>query len=266
MSPTKLQELLALAKDIATEAGALLVARRDQVRTAVSSKSTATDMVSEVDRESEALIVQRILSARPNDGILGEEGTERAGTSGLRWVIDPLDGTTNYLYGIPAFCVSIGVDDALGVAVGVVYEPVHGEMFSAARGMGAFRNGRPITVTTQPDLALALVGTGFGYEAERRRAQAQRLLSVLPSVRDIRRGGSAALELSSVACGRLDGYFEDGLNAWDYSAGSLIVAEAGGKFERNADGLVVAAGPALFETLATLVLTELANPRGRRNE
>jgi myo-inositol-1(or 4)-monophosphatase len=249
----QLPELLALAKDIALEAGALLVERLTHVRTAISSKSTATDMVSEVDRESESLIVRRILAVRPNDGILGEEGSARAGISGLRWVIDPLDGTTNYLYGIPAFCVSIGVEDAEGVAAGAVYEPVRVEMFSAARGLGAFRDGRAVRVTSQSDPALALVGTGFSYEADRRRMQAERLVKVLPVVRDIRRAGSAALDLCSVACGRLDGYFEEGLNAWDYSAGSLIVAEAGGVFERNEEGLIVAAGPGLFEQLATLV-------------
>ena len=247
------QELLVLATDIAMEAGRLLVDRLTKVRTAISSKSTATDMVSEVDRESEALIVRRILAVRPDDAILGEEDTERTGTSGLRWVIDPLDGTTNYLYGIPAFCVSIGVEDAEGVAAGVVYEPVRRELFSAARGTGAFRDGRAIRTSSQAKLPLALLGTGFGYDAGRRRKQANRLVRVLPAVRDIRRAGSAALDLCSVACGRLDGYFEEGLQAWDYSAGSLIVAEAGGRFERNPNGLVVASGSALFDQLAKLV-------------
>lgn len=253
MKPEALAELLALATDIAIEAGNLLVARLHEVRTAVSSKSTATDMVSEVDRESEALIVRRILDARPRDAVLGEEGAARAGTSGLRWVIDPLDGTTNYLYGIPAFAVSIGVEAEDGVLAGVVHDAVRRETFRASRGGGAFRNGQAIHVSEQGALGHALIGTGFGYDADKRRHQAQRLVSVIPHVRDIRRGGSAALDLCSVACGRLDGYYEEGLQHWDYSAGSLIVTEAGGRFLREDDGMVFAAGPALFEQLYGLV-------------
>lgn len=251
--PESYNELLALATDIALEAGNLLVARLNDVRTAVSTKSTATDMVSEVDRESEALIVRRILQARPHDGVLGEEGASRDGTSGVRWVIDPLDGTTNYLYGIPAFAVAIGVEADDEVVAGVVHDAVRRETFRASRGGGAFRNAQAIRVSGQPLLAHALIGTGFGYDAEKRRRQGQRLVSVVPQIRDIRRAGSAALDLCSVACGRLDGYYEEGLQRWDYSAASLIVSEAGGNFLREEDSMVFAAGPALFGQLHALV-------------
>lgn len=256
MTPAS-SELRDLAASVALEAGALLRARQGEVRTSVATKSTATDMVSEVDHESEALIVARLLAARPGDAILGEEGGARAGTSGVRWVVDPLDGTTNYLYGRGDYSVSIGVEvDGQGVA-GVVYDPTRDELFAAARGSGATRNGRPIGVSDKAVLATALIGTGFAYNQAWRAAQGALAARMLPHVRDIRRAGSAALDLCAVACGRLDGYYEP-LGHWDMAAGIVIVEEAGGltAFEPIGDGMpeaVVAAGPALFERLLALL-------------
>jgi myo-inositol-1(or 4)-monophosphatase len=255
---SEVSELRALASDVAREAGTLLLARLPGLRTKIETKSSITDLVTEVDRESEALVVRRILAARPDDGILGEEGAERTGTSGLRWLIDPLDGTTNYVYRRGDFCVSIGVEAAGGeVVAGAVYDPSREELFSAAKGVGAALNGRSIGVSGMMLLATALVGTGFGYDTGVRERQAAVLSRVMPHVRDIRRAGSAALDLCAVACGRLDAYYESGLQPWDMAAGSLIVREAGGvaKFvdipgERRA---IVAAGEGLWEGLAKLL-------------
>ncbi len=214
-------------------------------------------MVSEVDRESEALILQRIAAARPEDGVLGEEGASKPGTSGIRWVIDPLDGTTNYLYRIPAFCVSIGVERDGETVAGVVYDPSRVEMYSASKGTGAHRNGVPIRVSEVQLLAVALTGTGFGYAAELREKQGALVARVLPQVRDIRRIGSAALDLCGVACGRLDAYYEGPLNAWDYVAGALIVREAGGDWAKVAtpasEDTLVAGNPVLMGKLTELL-------------
>jgi myo-inositol-1(or 4)-monophosphatase len=219
--------LLQLAERAATGAGALLLAGVDDLRVDVSTKTSGTDMVSEMDRAAEALIVAEILAARPDDAILGEETGAREGTSGVRWVIDPLDGTTNYLYRHPTWAVSVGVEVDGTVEVGVVAVPGHREVFTAVRGQGAWLNGAPISVTGETDLARALVGTGFGYLAARRARQAEVLPGLLPRVRDIRRNGVASLDLCWVACGRLDGYFEAGGQPWDVAAGLLIATEAG---------------------------------------
>lgn len=214
-------------------------------------------MVTEVDRETEALIVGRILAARPDDGVLGEEGANRAGTSGVRWVIDPLDGTTNYLYGYPAYAVSIGVEAEGTTVAGVVYDAARSELFSASKDGGAFLNGRAISVSGQERLELALCGTGFGYDREMRRRQAAVCNLLIPQLRDIRRSGSAAIDLCTVACGRVDAYYEFGLNDWDRAAGILIVREAGGRAElvesNFGQELNLASGPALFEPLHGLV-------------
>jgi myo-inositol-1(or 4)-monophosphatase len=227
--------LVDLAAGVAARAGDLLLDGLHRRRTLVETKSTGTDMVSEMDRASETLIVEALLAARPDDGIVGEEGSARDGTSGVRWVIDPLDGTTNYLYGHPGWGVSIAaeVDTEIatetgeGVIAGVVLDPVHGDLFTATPGGGARRNGEPTACSGQQDMALALVATGFGYQPVRRGAQAQVLVGLLPHVRDIRRMGAAAVDLCSVACGRVDAYFERGLAWWDLAAGALIAAEAG---------------------------------------
>jgi fructose-1,6-bisphosphatase/inositol monophosphatase family enzyme len=254
--------LRALAVELAEEAGALLLEGQDRVRTSVETKSSGTDMVTEMDRASERLIVDALLAARPDDGILGEEGSARAGTSGVRWVIDPLDGTTNYLYGFPPFGVSIGAEvDGISVA-GAVRDPVHGETWSAVRNAGSWCNGRRLRVAGPPTLATALVGTGFAYDAAKRAEQATVLQRVLPNVRDVRRAGAAAVDLCWVAAGRLDAFFERGLAPWDWSAGSLVAAEAGATTRRfDDDGLHVAAPPQLFDDLLALVRPEAARAR-----
>ncbi len=253
--------LVELAAEIAREAGAVLLARIHDLRTDVATKSSLTDMVSEVDRDSEALIVRRVVAARPADGILGEEGATREATSGLRWVIDPLDGTTNYLYRRTDVCVSIGVEDGDGGVAGVVFDPARDELFAAERGGPATLNGDAIAVSSPQSLATALVGTGFGYDPAVRARQGEVVARLLPRVRDIRRAGSAALDLCAVACGRLEAYYESGLNPWDMSAGLLIVEAAGGRVgfvdipgERRA---VVAAGPNVWQPLASAIVGDL---------
>jgi fructose-1,6-bisphosphatase/inositol monophosphatase family enzyme len=246
--------LLALAVALAEEAGALLLEGQDRVRTSVETKSTGTDMVTEMDRASERLVVDGILAVRPDDGILGEEGSAREGTSGVRWIIDPLDGTTNYLYGFLAYGVSIGVEVDGVPTAGVVRDPVHGETWTATAGGGAWCDGRRLQVGGPPSLATALVGTGFAYDSARRAEQAEVLRAVLPRVRDVRRAGAAAVDLCWVAGGRLDAFFERGLAPWDWAAGSLIAAEAGAVAQRfDDDGLHVAAPPHLFDPLLALV-------------
>jgi myo-inositol-1(or 4)-monophosphatase len=233
--------LVDLAARVAERAGDLLLDGLHRRRVLVETKSTGTDMVSEMDRASEALIVEALLAARPDDSIVGEEGSARDGTSGVRWVIDPLDGTTNYLYAHPGWGVSIAAETREGVVAGVVLDPVHGDLFTATFGGGARRNGQPIACSDQQVLAHALVATGFGYQPVRRGAQAQVLVGLLPQIRDIRRMGAAAVDLCSVACGRVDAYFERGLAWWDLAAGSLIAAEAGAVLS-SLDGGPVQAG------------------------
>jgi myo-inositol-1(or 4)-monophosphatase len=220
----------------------------------VDVKSSSTDMVSEADREAERAITELLRAERPDDGLLGEEGAGVEGTSGRRWVVDPLDGTTNYLYGNPAWCVSVAVEDADGSSAGVVYDATRDEAFRAARGSGADLNGASLRVNDESELGRALVATGFGYESSIRAGQAELLRGVLPRVRDIRRGGAAALDLAWVAAGRLDGYFERGLNPWDQAAGGLLVREAGGVVtglggEPPTNRMVIAGAPAMVAEL-----------------
>ena len=221
----------------------------------VGRKSSATDMVSDADREAEDAIHRLLASERPEDGLVGEEGASREVESGRRWVVDPLDGTTNFLYGYPAWCVSVALEDREGGLVGVVHDPLADETFTAARGGGARLNGEPIAVSGLGDPATALVATGFGYDAERRSWQAKALTRVLPHVRDIRRGGAAALDLVYVACGRLDGFYEHGLQHWDWAAGAVVVQEAGGTVRHlhSGPGGLVAGSADLVEKLAALL-------------
>jgi myo-inositol-1(or 4)-monophosphatase len=247
-----------LAEATARATGTLLLEGLDQVRTDVQTKSTGTDMVSEVDRAAEALIVERLLGARPDDGMVGEEGTDLPGTSGVRWVVDPLDGTTNYLYGLSGFGVSIAAEHDGAVVAGVVLDVVRDELFAATSGGGATRDGRPIRASPAERLATALIATGFSYEADRRARQAAVLLEVLPRVRDIRRFGAAAVDLCSVACGRVDGYYERGLAPWDLAAGGLIAIEAGAIVTDFGGGpvragAVVAAAPGIATDLLELL-------------
>jgi fructose-1,6-bisphosphatase/inositol monophosphatase family enzyme len=255
-----LDELLAVATDLAAAAADLLLDGLTRHRMEVSTKSSPTDMVTEMDRASEALIVAGIRVARPDDGIVGEEGADLEGTSGIRWLVDPIDGTTNYLYGFPGFAVSIGAEHNGHVVAGVVHDPMHGDVFRATKGRGATRNAEAISVSGKDDLTTALVGTGFSYERERRLRQARVLAQVLPRVRDIRRMGAAAVDLCSVACGRLDAFYERGLGPWDLAAGALIAREAGAAVGDLAGGppsgdFVLAASPGLFEPLRALLDT-----------
>lgn len=257
-SPPSPADLVDLAAAVARRAADLLLGGLARARATAETKSTRTDMVSELDRASEQLVVSSLLGERPADGILGEEGSAVEGTSGVRWVVDPLDGTTNYLYGLPGWAVSIAAEDGDGVVAGVVWDPVHGELFSATRGGGARLDGRPVTCSSSTDLSTALLATGFGYDRTRRRAQAEVLVEVLPRVRDIRRLGSAAIDLCAVACGRVDGYYERGLEWWDLAAGSLIAAEAGAVVTGLPDGAspagsVVAAAPGIATPLRELL-------------
>jgi myo-inositol-1(or 4)-monophosphatase len=240
---------------MARRAGEVLMERYRGPARGVDTKSSETDMVSEADRAAETVIADILHAERPDDGLLSEEGAGSGGTSGRRWVVDPLDGTTNYLYRFPAWAVSVAVEDDEGTLAGVVHNPVAGETFRAARDGGAELNGEPIRVRDHDRLETALVATGFGYDPDIRAGQGQVLLRALPRVRDIRRAGAAALDPCFVAAGRLDGYFERGLNPWDWAAGALIVREAGGEvlpLEGGRPGLA-AAGPRLVKALADLV-------------
>lgn len=248
-------ELLLVGRRAAEAAAATLLDGLRRARSSVETKSTSTDMVTEMDRAAEQLIVESILADRPDDGIVGEEGTARGGTSGVQWIVDPIDGTTNYLYGLPGFAVSIAAARAGEVVAGVVVDPMHGDTFTATRGGGAFRNDEPIAVSTETRLTHALVATGFSYEPDRRSRQAAVLGEILPAVRDIRRLGAASVDLCAVACGRVDAYYEKGLAPWDHAAGGLIASEAGGRVgdldEGPAGGhFVLAANPHLFDGLA----------------
>lgn len=174
-------------------------------------------------------MVERIIrSARPDDTITGEEGLQARGSSGLSWLVDPLDGTVNFLYGIPHWCVSVACSDEHGALVGVIFDPCRGELFHALRGEGAWLRGRRVHASAQSDLAEALVATGFAYDAALRARQAEVTMPLASRVRDLRRFGSAALDLAWVSNGRLDAYFEAGVQPWDVAAGALLVAEAGG--------------------------------------
>ena len=213
-------------------------------------------MVTEFDTASEHLIVDAISTARPHDTIVGEEGTDKVGTSGVSWLIDPVDGTTNFLYGLPGYAVSIAASltGDHRAAVGAVYVPATDELFAAIEGRGATVNGRPIRCSTTLELSQALVATGFAYHPDRRAAQAVRLAALLPRIRDVRRLGAAAPDLCYVAAGRLDAYFEEHLGPWDLAAGELIAREAGCR-TGSLDGgparpsSVIVASPSVFDPL-----------------
>jgi myo-inositol-1(or 4)-monophosphatase len=285
-------ELLALAAETAAAAARLLADEGAQARPeVVETKSSLTDVVTEMDRRAEALITEQIRAARPGDAILGEEGGETHGAAApgqpdggtpaaeVRWIVDPLDGTVNYLYGLSDWAVSIAAEVAGTIVAGVVAVPLHGETFLAVRGQGAWRRtdsgphsaigsgavgSGAIGSGADGDSALrcnrgvplgqALVGTGFGYLPGRRRVQGEVVSALLPQIRDVRRGGSASVDLCMVAAGRLDAFYERGLNYWDYAAGALIAAEAGARVTGLAgrppgSSMTVAAGPGLYEQL-----------------
>src|SRR6478609_7550063 len=255
-------QLLEVAVEAAGSAGRLLLERFNRPATGVERKSSSTDMVSDADRDAEAAIRSIISQRRPDDAILGEESGVVGGATGLRWVVDPLDGTTNYLYGQPVWSVSIACEDAAGAVAAIVLDPCSDEAFTAVRGGGARLNDRPIAVSDAAELQRSLIGTGFSYVPAVREGQARSLIEILPRVRDVRRAGSAAIDLAWVACGRLDGYYELGSRHWDRAAGVLLVAEAGGVVSpltpvRDSGDGVLAAGPALHADLAALVAPAL---------
>jgi myo-inositol-1(or 4)-monophosphatase len=247
-------DLRALAEDVAREAGAQLLEAFAGPVIGLSTKSTPTDLVSDADEAAQELIFSRLLAARPDDGLLGEEGGDREGTSGLRWVVDPLDGTSNFLYRLPQWAVSIAVEDADGAVAGVVYDPPRDQMWSAVRQGQALLDGEAVTGSDRSDLETALIATGFGYDADVRRAQAAQVAALLPDVRDIRRFGAAAIDLAWCAAGRYDAYFERGVHHWDVAAGALLCECAGLVVEPlapappQADGILVAA-PGLIDVL-----------------
>jgi myo-inositol-1(or 4)-monophosphatase len=252
--------LVALAEDVAREAAASVALAASTERVGVETKSTATDLVTATDKATEALIVNRLLEARPDDGLIGEEGAGRPGTTGVVWVIDPIDGTTNFAYGYPAFAVSIGAEVDGVPTAGCVVDVVRSEAFTATLGGGARLNGRPIHVRPPGGpLAEALVATGFGYASDRRAEQARVVAHVLPRVRDVRRGGSAALDLCWMAAGRVDAGYERGLEHWDHAAGALIASEAGAAvttFEGgplSRDATIVTARPDLLDAFLALL-------------
>lgn len=258
--------LLALARDIAHRAGAILMeGRPDAPRlaaVATSTKTSPTDIVTERDIASEKFIVGAIHAARPDDGILGEEGSSFESRSGLTWVIDPIDGTINYMYGSPNWAVSIAVRDAEGSLVGVVYAPAVGVEYWAVRGAGSFREDREGAVRLpqiqEVEMSQALFATGFGYRKERRAQQIRVMSEVLPQIRDIRRKGSAALDICMVAAGMVNGYFERGTHLWDIAAASLVATEAGAVVSGlNGSGpgepMVVCAPPGLHREITGLL-------------
>jgi len=272
MSTPDAASLCDIAVSVARETGEMLASRSGRVEVA-ATKSSPTDVVTEMDRRAEALIRSRILAARPDDAILGEEEGQTGDTDGapVRWVVDPLDGTVNYLYGLPDWAVSIAaeisweVGGAAGgevgrrIVAGAVFVPVRGEMFSALAGGGAWlqaAGGERARLRCGPGVPLrqALVGTGFGYLPGRRQVQGEVVAALLPRLRDIRRIGVASVDLCAVAAGRLDGFYERGLNYWDWAAGALVASEAGAtvgglRGAALSSSMAVAAGPALFGPL-----------------
>ena len=228
MSTTELhRELLQIAVDLAHRAGDLAAAGRATGTIEVSTKSTLTDMVTEYDRAAEALIVDALATSRPGDGIVGEEGSSKPSATGISWIIDPIDGTTNFLYDLPGWAVSIAAADEHGPLAAAVYAPALATTFTATRGDGAFRNGQPISASSLTSTSTALVATGFSYRVDRRVWQSRWVHNLLPHVRDLRRMGAASVDLCNVACGRVDAYIEDGLGPWDLAASHLIAIEAG---------------------------------------
>lgn len=270
-------ELLTLARETALEAGALALLRRAEGVEVADTKSAPEDIVTHADRETEALIRSILAKARPNDGFYGEESAATPGTSGLTWVVDPIDGTVNFLYGIPVWGVSIAVvegdpDPSTWTALaGAVFNPPLKELYTAGKGSGAFLGDQRLQVNTGVNLPLAMVATGFGYSSARRVRQAEVVTGLIGEVRDIRRIGSAALDLCAIAAGRLDLYYERGLNPWDHAAGALIAREAGAQVggfgaDREGNDILIAGEPELYRSfeplLARLFERHMVEPQG----
>lgn len=272
-----LEPLARVAAELATDVGRRIREMRDGGVGVAATKSSRSDVVTEADRQAERLIAEHLAQVRPQDGILGEEGASTEGSSGITWVVDPIDGTVNYLYGLPGYAVSIAAtvssaaeargsapppgttSDGRRAVAGAVYVPVTDELYVAHEGGGATLNGEPIRVSTETELELALVATGFGYTTERRAEQAQVVRQLIPRVRDVRRMGAASVDLCSVASGRLDAYYERGLHPWDYAAGALIAREAGaailalGDDELPGESMLIVGPPKLAAALREAV-------------
>ena len=254
-------DLLQLAEEAARAAGDILLARWRRPPTGLGSKSSDTDPASDADRAAEVAIITRIHADRPDDAIVAEEGGMSAGTSGVRWLIDPLDGTVNYLYGIPHWSVSICAMEGREALAAVVFDPTRGEMFAAQRGRGAHLAGARLSVSPETELSRVLLVTGFSYVAAERGTQARQQAALIERIRDLRRTGSAALDLAWVAAGRVDAYMETFANPWDWAAGSLLVREAGGRVSdipgvrAGVDG-ILASTPAVHDALLALARAE----------
>lgn len=243
-------ELLELAQKVGLDAGALLMERPPAFE--IESKSTAIDIATQMDKKAEKFIVESLLAARPDDGIIGEEGSAIVSKSGITWVIDPLDGTVNYFYGLPGWNVSIAAKDKDGSIVGVVTAPTINSTWWATRGGGAFYNGHQIHCNDPIALDRSLIATGFQYDVSHRITQLEDFSKLVPIVRDLRRNGAAAVDLCHVAMGALDGYYEAGLKEWDWAAGALVATEAGATFKHYGQGpmrISMAAGPSLHSQL-----------------
>ena len=252
------EEILAMCIELAQTGGRRALAGRITGLQQVETKTTSTDMVTEFDKGTEKYIVTEILSRRPDDSVIGEEGGSHAGSSGYTWCIDPIDGTTNFLYALPGWSVSIGVSDKIGPLVGVVYIPPLDETFTAIRGHGAFLNNKRIHCNDKTEIAQALVSTGFSYSPEQRTIQSKRVAKFIHKIRDIRRLGAASIDICFVACGRLDAYFEENLHQWDTAAAELIALESGVKSGNFAGGPsspkeILIASPKIFDQLSQLI-------------
>lgn len=255
------QDLLDVAVEAARRAGEVLLDDFRRPASGLGTKSSPTDLVSDADKRSEELIRTILARRRPGDGFIGEEGGDVSGTSGIEWVVDPLDGTINFLYGRAEWSVSIAAEDPDGALIGVIHDPNADETFTAVRGRGAWLDDVAIRVNDCDEPSQALIGTGFAYVAGVRRLQADVVVRLLPRVRDIRRAGSAALDLAALACGRLDAFYEVAMERWDRSAGVLLASEAGAVVtdmvapEGMSPG-VVGANPRLHAALVALVGSE----------
>jgi myo-inositol-1(or 4)-monophosphatase len=245
-------ELVSLAEEVARAAGALLMQRPDSFT--FTEKSSAVDFATQMDQQAESLIVKSLLAARPDDGIIAEEGAAQPSKTGITWVIDPLDGTVNYLYGLPGWNISIAAKNQEGVIAGVVFAPTINSLWKAAKDGGAYLNNKAIKCNDPVNLNLALIATGFSYDLELRKEQGARIQKLIPQIRDLRRNGAAAVDLCYVAMGAVDAYFESSLKEWDFAAGGLIATEAGALISGRTGGapdgdMVVCAGPSLHAQL-----------------
>jgi myo-inositol-1(or 4)-monophosphatase len=262
--PEREAQLLAVAREAAAAAAPVLLERYRRAPEGVGAKSTETDLVSDADRAAERAIRDTLARLRPGDAVLGEEGGESDGDRSVRWVVDPLDGTVNYLFGFPQWSVSVACEDADGTLAGVVLDPLRGQEFTATRSGPALVDGAPMAPATAraERLDVALVATGFAYDAAVRARQAEVLARLLPRVRDVRRAGSAALDLAWTACGRCDAYYERAVQPWDVAAGALLCARAGLELRELPEDAgaaepkgLLAAPPPLADELLALVLS-----------